>query len=284
MKRCKYVLFSILLLVVSISQVYADDLMCYYMGDGFRARYNATKNDIDVNLVGFTAENDSEKLGNYCNDWGLAQRKNTTESGHEFTDYLDSACIWSGSITKCPEYLVFQYCNAYRVWGTESASEAKQAMDEINNNTDCKARMATFKNSDGSSITEDQYYSAFITPDIGGEEIIMDCNQLFGDVDDAGIKKSDGTVVRPASLAYLIDQVLTYVRIIVPILIILLGSLDLAKAVVASKEEQIKKARADFAKRVAMGVVIFFVPTLVNIIMKLADIVWEGLGYTSCTL
>ena len=283
MKRCKYVLFSILLVVLSITQVHAD-LMCYYMGDGFRARYNATKNDIDVNLVGFTADNDSEKLGNYCDDWGLAQRSNTTEAGHTFDDYLDSWCIAGNTITKCPEYLVFQYCSAYRVWGTESASEAQQAMDEINNNTDCQSRIATFKNSDGTPIDEDQYYGSFITPEMGGEEIIMDCNQLFGDVDDAGMKKSDGTVVRPASLAYLIDQALTYVRIIVPILIILLGTLDLAKAVVASKEEQIKKAREDFAKRVAMGVVIFFVPTLVNIIMKLADIVWEGLGYTSCTL
>ena len=33
-----------------------------------------------------------------------------------------------------------------------------------------------------------------------------------------------------------------------------------------------------------MGAVIFFVPAIVNVIMKLADIAWEGLGYSTCTL
>ena len=90
--------------------------------------------------------------------------------------------------------------------------------------------------------------------------------------------------ISPPSIAYLVNTVLQYVRVIVPILIIILGSLDFAKAVIAGKEDEMKKAQSTFIKRLVIGVAVFFVPALVNIIIYLADIVWEGLGYSTCTL
>ena len=45
-----------------------------------------------------------------------------------------------------------------------------------------------------------------------------------------------------------------------------------------------KKAQSTFIKRVIIGVAVFFVPAVVDLIMSLADIVWEGLGYTTCGL
>lgn len=106
---------------------------------------------------------------------------------------------------------------------------------------------------------------------IYGQDYTITCSDLFDSASEDG-----------ESLSSLVNQVLSYVRIIVPILIILLGSLDFAKAVIASKEEDMKKAQATFVKRLAAGLVVFLVPTLVTIIMNLADIAWEGQGYTSC--
>jgi hypothetical protein len=60
--------------------------------------------------------------------------------------------------------------------------------------------------------------------------------------------------------------------------------LDFAKAVISSKEEEMRKAQATFIKRVIAAVALFFVPLLVDFIMELADIVWAGTGYSSCGL
>lgn len=90
-----------------------------------------------------------------------------------------------------------------------------------------------------------------------------------------------------ADLRELIDELLTYPKIIVPVLVIVLGMLDLGKAVIASKEDEMRKAQATFIKRVILGVVIFFVPVIVNVLMDIADAVWTdptiGLG-TGCRL
>ena len=95
----------------------------------------------------------------------------------------------------------------------------------------------------------------------------MSCTELFGD-----------------DIIELVKEILQYPRIIVPILVILLGTIDFGKAVIASKEDEMRKAQSTFIKRVIIGTLIFFVPTFVEIIMELADIVWEGLGYSTCGL
>ena len=85
------------------------------------------------------------------------------------------------------------------------------------------------------------------------------------------------------SLIDLLNDILKYPRIIVPILVIGLGLVDLGKAVMASKEDEMRKAQKTFIKRVIIGVAFFFIPALVNIIMWLANIVWNGM-YPTCGL
>ena len=85
------------------------------------------------------------------------------------------------------------------------------------------------------------------------------------------------------SLIDLLNDILKYPRIIVPILVIGLGLIDLGKAVMASKEDEMRKAQKTFIKRVIIGVAFFFIPALVNIIMWLANIVWNGM-YPTCGL
>ena len=99
----------------------------------------------------------------------------------------------------------------------------------------------------------------------------IDCNGLFGSKND------------PDSLRNLIDEILAYPRIIVPALVIVLGMIDLAKAVIASKEDEMKKAQSTFIKRLIVGLAFFLLPIFIDIIMWLADIVWNGM-YTSCNL
>lgn len=61
-----------------------------------------------------------------------------------------------------------------------------------------------------------------------------------------------------------IGWVIVIIKIVVPILLIVFGSIDLAKAVVSSKDDEIKKSIKSIAVRVVAGVIIFFIPTLLD--------------------
>lgn len=69
----------------------------------------------------------------------------------------------------------------------------------------------------------------------------------------------------------IIGWVLFVFKIVIPIIIIIFGMIDLGKAVVASKDDEIKKSIKSLAMRAVAGIVIFFIPTLVATIFKLVD-------------
>lgn len=69
----------------------------------------------------------------------------------------------------------------------------------------------------------------------------------------------------------IIKAVLNLVQWAIPIIIIVLGTFDLAKAAVASKEDEIKAAQKLLIKRVVYAVVIFLVPAIVNLVFNIVS-------------
>ena len=67
----------------------------------------------------------------------------------------------------------------------------------------------------------------------------------------------------------LIGTVINIVKIAIPVIIIIFAMLDLGKAVMAGKEDEIKNAQKLLIKRLIYGVVIFFVITIVQTIFNL---------------
>lgn len=59
------------------------------------------------------------------------------------------------------------------------------------------------------------------------------------------------------------------IKIGVPILLLIMGSIDLGKAVMASDDKEIKAATSKLIKRAIAAVAIFFAVTLVDVIMGL---------------
>ena len=66
---------------------------------------------------------------------------------------------------------------------------------------------------------------------------------------------------------YLVSTAVLIIKIVVPILLIIFGMLDLGKAVVASKEDEIKKGQQLFIKRVISAVIVFFVIQIVQLLI-----------------
>lgn len=75
-------------------------------------------------------------------------------------------------------------------------------------------------------------------------------------------------LVFSGTFPYMVSTVILIIKIAVPILLIIFGMLDLGKAVVASKEDEIKKGQNLFIKRAISAVIVFFVIQIVQIIVR----------------
>ena len=67
-----------------------------------------------------------------------------------------------------------------------------------------------------------------------------------------------------------LDGVLTIIKILVPIALIVFGSVDLCKAVMAGKDEDIKKAQKLLGQRALAAVAVFFLGSIVQLLFGLA--------------
>ena len=75
----------------------------------------------------------------------------------------------------------------------------------------------------------------------------------------------------PATIPYVGKIVYLVVQILVPIIIILLGSFDLLKAVISQKDDDIKKNQQVFFKRLISAALIFFVFAIVKFVVSVVS-------------
>ena len=76
---------------------------------------------------------------------------------------------------------------------------------------------------------------------------------------------------------------LLIIKILVPIILIVLGMIDMAKAVVNDNQDAIKKNALTFARRVATGVLVFLAPTILLALFTFID-GWDSVdsAYKRC--
>lgn len=75
----------------------------------------------------------------------------------------------------------------------------------------------------------------------------------------------------------MIRNIWTAVKIFVPIALIVLGTIDFAKAVLAQDETNMKKAQGVFIKRIIIAVAIFVVPSVLKMLLRIGHIAWPGI-------
>lgn len=66
-----------------------------------------------------------------------------------------------------------------------------------------------------------------------------------------------------------VGYLLLSVKILIPLIIIVMGTVDLTKAITSSKEDEIKTATNKLFKKLIAGIIIFFIPTLLSIFLGL---------------
>lgn len=97
-------------------------------------------------------------------------------------------------------------------------------------------------------------------------------NLLEEYTDMEGICDDLGPVLRIVGIA------LKLIQYAVPILLIVIGSIDFAKATMGKDEKEIKEAQNKFMKRGIMALVVFLIVPIVSVLMTLVS----GDGYKDC--
>ena len=120
-------------------------------------------------------------------------------------------------------------------------------------------------------------------PNIVSKEVVSDSICTFGE--DAYEKHNDevhpnynpNNVVScgggfltdiPKALPKTIHLIYLFLQIAVPIILVIFGSIDFVKAVVAQKEDEINKGRQIFIKRLIYGTIIFFIFSIVKFLIS----------------
>lgn len=97
---------------------------------------------------------------------------------------------------------------------------------------------------------------------------ITACNQVFGN-----------NVQIEESIPKIISTIIKVIKIAVPILLIVLGMIDLLKGLTAGKDDEIKKGTGIFVKRIIAAVLVFFVFAIVQFIISLvASAEWSKMS------
>ena len=72
----------------------------------------------------------------------------------------------------------------------------------------------------------------------------------------------------PGKIPELTSLAMTMVQIAVPVILVVMGSMDLFKGITAQKEDEIKKGQQVFIKRLIIGALIFFVVVIVKLLVS----------------
>lgn len=81
------------------------------------------------------------------------------------------------------------------------------------------------------------------------------------------------------SVMVIVRKILDLLQIIAPIGLIVFASIDIIKAVISNKQDEIYKKLHMIPKRLFAAIIVFFVPVIIDLVMNVADNTFE---YASC--
>ncbi len=164
----------------------------------------------------------------------------TKESCPSVTDA--GRCRWNDTNNKCEKNTLF-ICTDYLT--------KDQCKDKDEEGKECRWRKGkcTFKNSKDDPNKEEK------KDELDLETNEIDCNNIFN-----------------GKFGTLLKKVLSLIRFAVPILIIGLSIVDFIKAMASQDQNELKKVINKLGKRLIIGVLIFLLPTLLDVLLGLAGI------------
>lgn len=81
-----------------------------------------------------------------------------------------------------------------------------------------------------------------------------------------------GNVNDENSVAWLVNEILNYLKIIGPFLVLILSSIEFVKAILTSDDESLSKAQKNLITRLILAAALFVLPTLISVILNVFGI------------
>lgn len=83
----------------------------------------------------------------------------------------------------------------------------------------------------------------------------------------------------PYKIIELSNTIINVLQIAVPVILIIMGSVDFVKAISSQNEDDIKQAQGMFIKRLIMGALVFFIMVIVKLLISViggnTDNIWK---------
>lgn len=80
-----------------------------------------------------------------------------------------------------------------------------------------------------------------------------------------------GGVPIPTALTGIVSTIVTLIKIVVPIILVILGMIDMAKAVASQKDDEIKKGQKTLLSRCIAAGIVFFVVAIVQLLVSIVS-------------
>ena len=175
--------------------------------------------------------------------------------------------IYSSNSLTCPDRMYRCVSNSQNGYSYDLSTSSNTCMNSSFSAGDGQEYGSNYANlgygdpdtDDDGSVTLDD-----LRDDLNSYDQVTDCVGILGDPNNED------------SVAWLLQQILNDIKILGPILVVILSSLDFAKAIIASDDESMKKAEKKLMIRLILAVALFLVPTLVSVMLDLLGFTADG--------
>lgn len=242
MKKIIYSLLIGLFLFFSADIVYGAT--CYYEDGTYKYELNSEQKG-KTKIFDYNGKS-VDSMGEKALNW-KAKKEN---GSYSISSY--------GNKKSCPDYLLYVKKVTSKLYVSNSKDDLENFSKYFEEKNYKYIGIASFTSSTGESNLSGNVSDGEFP--VGNTETINECEILIGE-----------DVVEE------LNNVMFYIRLSVPILLLVFGALDFGTAVLSADDSGMKKAQGKFIKRLIIGIAIFFVPTIVNLIINIMNTVW-GLG------
>ena len=102
-------------------------------------------------------------------------------------------------------------------------------------------------------------------------ESVNGVNSTVASMPNLGVVLScDGALGNPSdenSVAWLLQQILNFIKVVGPLLVVVLSSIDFAKVIIKSDDDSMAKAQKKLGMRLILAASLFFIPTIVQVLL-----------------
>lgn len=293
MKGIKILLFAFIIGFIGLVNVEAETCSYNYSADGSTVTFTVYFSNGNISSTEFSGGVDTYKKIEYDDEDNLVLKDaiSTSVDSLKISDFKDS----EGNIdcNQVKSIYIDANVTSNSVWeiyniSTSSGSNIATTVKNAHPRDYLYSRIVGFSlaNSDSNDNDNDGGFTQGGSVTEGSET----SNNSSGEQSSSGTDdwNLDNFCSGPIEGAFTtIGWVFFFAKILIPIVLIVFASIDLGKAVISSKDDAIQKSIKTLVVRVIAGIIIFFIPTILNFVVELiggSDVYNQNSGtFSRCT-